>query len=73
MFWGPGQNVAGQFLDSSDGFTFFPNATGTGSIVLTVRITADVTKTTCDYDGWALAAQTAASALGVTYTDYAFR
>ncbi len=67
--WDSAQNVAGQFLDSSDGFTF-EKAT---SVVLTVQTSLVSPGSSCDYDGYAAAANAAAAAMGYAPDSYGFR
>ncbi len=67
--WDGAQNVAGQFLDSSDGFTF-DKAT---SAVLTVQTALVSPGTTCDVDSYADAANNAAAAMGYNTDNYGFR
>jgi hypothetical protein len=63
---GPDGGVAAQFLDSSDGFTL-DQAT---SRVMTVQTSFLTSTTKCDSEGIANAADAAASAAGVTISDY---
>lgn len=70
MLWGGiSYNVAGQFLDSSDGFTL-DEAT---SRVLTVQTSFAASNTDCDPYGIANAADAAVAAAGVALADYCLR
>ena len=66
--WDSPANIAGQFLDSSDGFTFDKAI----STVLTVQ-TSFALGTTCDFDGLAAAANAAALAAGYNTDNYSYR
>lgn len=63
------QNVAGQFLDSSDGFTF----TRASSTVMTVQTSITLGGSTCKFDDYADAAIAAAQAQGVDANSFDFR
>jgi hypothetical protein len=63
------QNVAGQFLDSSDGFTF----TRSSSAVITVQTSITLGGSSCKFDDYADAAIAAAQAQGVNPNTYDFR
>lgn len=69
IMWDGTQNVAGQFLDTSDGFTFDK----TQSTVITVNTNVTTGGTTCDFDGYADAAIAAAQLVGYTAANYGFR
>jgi hypothetical protein len=75
-FWGSAgsKSISGLFQDSSTGFRFYPTSDPTSpSRVLTVTITTNYQTRSCDFDGWATLAYTAASNAGVRYQDYTFR
>jgi hypothetical protein len=67
--WDGTQNIAGQFLDTSDGFTF----TKATSTVITAQTAFALDTTACDFDGIADAANAAALAMGYNTDSYGFR
>ena len=63
--------VALGYVDSSDGFTFYP--LGSGSAVVSVSISANVDTAQCSASTWSDAALAALAASGFDVSPYPFR